>query len=599
MTRSDSSDRSAPDSNQKINLENLKKQAKALLKSVRENNSDALHRVGPYFGDPRSITLQSAQLVLAREHGFSSWTKLKQFAEQGELSGELAIDQLASEFLDLVVVQYSNVADQGPVRFRQAQGLLDENPQIRSASIYTAAAIGDADKVSKWLDDYPQLLNQRGGIFNWEPLMYACYARLPGASSLQAALALLDRGADPNAHYMWGGQYKFTALTGAFGQGEAGPVKQPEHPDYQQLCRALLAHGANANDSQAAYNRCFEADNTWLSMLIEFGLNAKEKNNWLLCENDKLVPNPNETMHFHLIQAIHRGYPDRARMLIDHGVDVDRPDDTYDTRTKGKTPYEAAMLLGQLEIADYLLQHGASKIDLPPLSQFQSACSLADKAGAEELLRQTPGLAKQIKPIQGELLNSAISSRNKDALQMMIELNFELNDNSKRLPLAEAAWHGRLDMVKLLIEHGADPTLRDPHYFTPATGFAQYNNQEHIVAYLDTLDMDIFTAASRGILTQLDTLLSDQPELLEVRFAQIRPSPMRACENDWMTPLVYASVSNQLLAVKYLLDKGADPTVNNKNGVSLLTLVKNNLCKAEIIETLQEAQKTHTIKREN
>jgi len=66
---------------------------------------------------------------------------------------------------------------------------------------------------------------------NWEPLLYAAYSRLnseaEGHSTLEVARLLLEHGADPNAAFLWEGHYLFTALTGAFGEGEAGPVNQP------------------------------------------------------------------------------------------------------------------------------------------------------------------------------------------------------------------------------------------------------------------------------------------------------------------------------------------------------------------------------------
>ena len=39
---------------------------------------------------------------------------------------------------------------------------------------------------------------------------------------------------------MWGGDCRFTALTGAFGAGEQGPVNQPPHPEWEEFARRLL-----------------------------------------------------------------------------------------------------------------------------------------------------------------------------------------------------------------------------------------------------------------------------------------------------------------------------------------------------------------------
>lgn len=64
-----------------VRLENLKERAKDLLKSVQAGESDATDRIKPFFRDRVELTLQRTQLVVAREQGFSSWLKLKEFCE--------------------------------------------------------------------------------------------------------------------------------------------------------------------------------------------------------------------------------------------------------------------------------------------------------------------------------------------------------------------------------------------------------------------------------------------------------------------------------------------------------------------------------------
>jgi len=66
-------------------LENLKKQAKGLLKGVRAGEAEARAQVKDFH--PRGeaplagFTLSEAQLVIARSYGFASWPKLKQYLE--------------------------------------------------------------------------------------------------------------------------------------------------------------------------------------------------------------------------------------------------------------------------------------------------------------------------------------------------------------------------------------------------------------------------------------------------------------------------------------------------------------------------------------
>ena len=231
-------------------LEHLKKQAKRLLKSAHARDPEALTRVGPYFGDPSQITLQQAQLVIARDHGFSSWTRLKRHIASGA-GGDETTEQRATRFLDLVCLHYG-MDMRGPAQFEEAAALLVAHPEISGHSLHTAAATNDIDALKRHLDEAPGGVDAKGGPFQWTPLMYAAYSRLPGVSTFPAGQALLAAGADPNAHYYWDGTYRFAVLTGIFGDGEGGKIRLPEHPEMVPFARAVLDAGANPNDSQGA-----------------------------------------------------------------------------------------------------------------------------------------------------------------------------------------------------------------------------------------------------------------------------------------------------------------------------------------------------------
>jgi hypothetical protein len=79
-------------------------------------------------------------------------------------------------------------------------------------------------------------------------------------------------------------------LTGAFGEGEAGPVNQPEHQYCYQLARLLLEAGADPNDNQYLYNRMFTLGTRHLELHFEFGLGQviKGKGPWFRRLGDQL-----------------------------------------------------------------------------------------------------------------------------------------------------------------------------------------------------------------------------------------------------------------------------------------------------------------------
>src|SRR5688500_17719482 len=68
-------------------LEQLKTQAKELLKAWKSHDDDAIRRIQENHPRPGGATLRlgDAQLVIAREYGFASWPKLKAHIEECSL----------------------------------------------------------------------------------------------------------------------------------------------------------------------------------------------------------------------------------------------------------------------------------------------------------------------------------------------------------------------------------------------------------------------------------------------------------------------------------------------------------------------------------
>ena len=184
-------------------------------------------------------TTDAAQRAVAEEYGFATWRQLEAYVTH---PADLA------DFLQLSCLAYFTT--DRPENRERARAMLEGDPALGTGDIHSAACVGDVAAVAGFLDQDASLVNRRGGYFDWEPLLYACYSRLdlPGQSTLDVAHLLIERGADPDSHYMWGGQYRFTALTGAFGEGEMGPVNQPPHARCTELAKLLLDAGADPND---------------------------------------------------------------------------------------------------------------------------------------------------------------------------------------------------------------------------------------------------------------------------------------------------------------------------------------------------------------
>ncbi|HET7609039.1 MAG TPA: hypothetical protein VFL84_10205, partial [Gammaproteobacteria bacterium] len=99
----------APGRPPRLNLENQRKQARSLLKAVRAGDAQALRRLAPLSpkrphsavaADRQHWSLHHAQLVIAREQGFTSWAKLKAHIEADSATLRLALVGAAHRALE-------------------------------------------------------------------------------------------------------------------------------------------------------------------------------------------------------------------------------------------------------------------------------------------------------------------------------------------------------------------------------------------------------------------------------------------------------------------------------------------------------------------
>ena len=123
-----------------MNLEQLRKQAKELVKAARAGDADALERL-----DGREPILARAQLVVAREHGYPSWPALVAAAEAS-----------AAEIVRAATSGRPTRAEQ----LLAARPELERDPWVRL--VLGRGWDGDA--------------NAPGGPLECPPLVYACHS---------------------------------------------------------------------------------------------------------------------------------------------------------------------------------------------------------------------------------------------------------------------------------------------------------------------------------------------------------------------------------------------------------------------------------------
>ncbi|MGC0314797.1 ankyrin repeat domain-containing protein [Kitasatospora acidiphila] len=476
-------------------LDHLRGQCRTLQRAVRRGDPDAVRRVAAYgLVADQGFALSSAQLVVAREYGFVGWPRLKHYLQtiaryrwdpSENTAVERATESPADRFCRLACLGYT--AADGPDRWSQAAELLAQDPGIVDLSIWTAGAAADVAALRRHLAADPAgpgvAATRRGGPYRWTPLFYLVYSRLGviardgagsdgthgtvGRDTTVAARLLLDAGADPHEGYLWHGlPTPFTLLTGAFGEGEQGPLRQPRHPDSLALARQFLDAGADPSDGQALYNRMFGTDDDHLRLLFGYGLGQGDGGPWRARLGEAL-DTPQQLLRGQLGWAVDHRQGKRVKLLVEHGVDVRTP------FADGRTPAARALRNGDQDLVDHLVAHGAETPSADPVDALLGAALAGDGPAVAWLLAARPGVAAEARAARPSAMVWAAANGRPGALRLLAGLGFDVNalgrgdipsDQPWETALHQAAAADDVPSIRLLLELGADPSIRDRRF---------------------------------------------------------------------------------------------------------------------------------------
>ncbi len=451
-------------------LRQLRRQAKELRDAARRGDPDAIERFARHHpGAPQgTVTLAAAQLVIARELGFASWPQLKAAVEAHAASPERRAELFVAASIE--------------GRVREAVTILDAVPDIARYSLEAAVVLGDAAQVGERLAVDRAAAVAIDEVRGWSPLLYVCYSRWhridPGRATGMAEVVrlLLGAGASPNTN------------NGAR-QGYRSALKGSVELNNPDVAQALLEAGANPDQGRPIAAAAGLRDQRCLELLLSRGARVVA-GTWTV---GAAVYADDAHAVSVLLDALQRDGGQAAReatealpdavaqasdevvaALLDAGADPNAYDDD-----RSMSALRRAVRAGKDQAAALLASRGASD-DSTDIDRFIGACLRADRLLAERLLAEHPDLRDRMTDDDRAAVVKAADFASVAGVGLMLDLGLSphARNGFGEQPLHTAAYVGNAEMVRLLIDAGADVDGRDTRFDATPLAFATVGSGE-------------------------------------------------------------------------------------------------------------------------
>jgi ankyrin repeat protein len=429
-TRESASDvRSLPDN---PNIDWLRKEAKRKLVELRSTHP--------------STKLADAQFDVARTYGFASWRALKRYIDELSVDGRL----------------------------------------------FDAARKGDVTMLVALLDAHPGSVQAREAPYGWTLLHAAAHT-----GRLAAVDILLARGLDVNVREKGDNTYAMHWAAAA------------AHLDVvQRLADAggdIVGHGDDHELEIIGWATCWDgcddaAHRAVADFLVSRGarhhifsaiaMNLTDEVRHIVSADPSSLNrrmSRNESNQTPLHFAVRMNQPDMVSLLLKLGADplaVDAEGQSiagYATTPDSDRPVMEA--INELTLAELTSADRGKRMSRAQSLDLVAALSLGDWHTAARLVQDNPGT------LASGALHLLAKRNDTAAVQWLMDRGADVNTRaaywgSQVTPLHMAAGSGSANVVRLLLDAGADPTIRDSRFDGDAMGWAEHFAQSEVLQIL-------------------------------------------------------------------------------------------------------------------
>jgi ankyrin repeat protein len=503
------------------NLDQLRRQAKELVRAARNDNAGALERIGSVSGE---VTLAAAQLAIARDYGMVSWPALKAEVQARTRS----FDEVVEAFLTASV----------GYRVGRAARLLSEHPEIAGYSLATAVVLGDVGRVEHALEEDPGLVSRRDPRTGWTALHAVCASRWhldpSRAEGLYAvARVLLDAGHDANG----------VSSDGRWAPLECAVTSANADRRNEAIVGLLLDRGATVKDGDL-YAAGFAG--SWCvrmllghvanvgevaEMALGAPISAGDVETVMLLLSAGADPNRYRDGDGRRVAVLWEALVAKApteliELLLSHGVDVTAPG------PDGRSSYRLATVLDREDVAGLLMLYGAHD-DRTAVDRLLGACRQGDRETATRLAAEHPELPRKLTDEEAATIVTAAEAGDALAVALMLDVGIPIesrNEGHGATALHVAAHSGSVQTVRLLLAHGADIEARDRVFDANPLAWAAVGSGERPSNAPDPDWEDVVRtlldagASTEGIVLEAREVSQPSPEVASLLLARDVPS---------------------------------------------------------------------------